>query len=132
MCADDLMCATRTQAAAPRAILIVEDVRRRLELTINRKKSGVMMMYKRAPKSIFRDIHWWSNIGTLGPGWEEPSRQHLIWKGEPKSYVHNQKTGTVQVRDGHKFNTDLFRVLVLPGMRMIGAVHKLDRSCTFQ
>ena len=51
MYADDLMCATRTQAAASRAILIVEDVCRRLELTINRKKSGVMTMYKRAPRS---------------------------------------------------------------------------------
>lgn len=50
MYADDMVCVCRTEAQATRAIIIVEDEARRLELTINPKKSGVLVMYKGKPK----------------------------------------------------------------------------------
>lgn len=130
MFADDTMSATEDRVGIKRAIVIIETEAAALELKINKKKSGIMVIYKQAGGgrrqegevfgyplvNDYKYLGTWMNQ-TLSPA------SHLEKAARKVSYVTG-KLAPLRRQLNMKFNVRLFKTLIMPSIRMVGVLYK--------
>lgn len=125
MFADDLIILAPTQYTAIQGIEIVEKMSDNLKMTLNRKKSGILTLnrpYEDGDLNGFPYVPEYKYLGTCLTSNLEPDC-HLKTIGR-KSDFQTRKLAPLRHRLDMRFNVNLFKMLVMPGVRLLGSIHR--------
>ena len=124
MYADDLACVVPNKEEASRAIDIIQSMSSSLELTLNKKKSGILILNETPPTDeTINNIPYvpeYKYLGTWIKGNLDPT-PHLNKHAEKANFLC-RRFYYLRKQNDLKFNRNLFQIFILPEARMLGTL----------
>ena len=139
MYADDIILICKDKRELMRGIRFIEEWSRENQLSINKRKSGVMIMNKRRSRMNeegeiegYPIVLSYKYLGTVIDN-SQSIDHHLTQLNNKMNYLIRRIT-PFRLNAGPKFNCNLFKILVTPQYRLLGSLweemNKTERIAT--
>ena len=129
--ADDIICVVQNRNDAMRAIRLVETISEKLHLTLNKAKSGIVIVdhFSEGESRELLGVPIMKEYKYLGTWIDRSlsSKAHLEKANLKYQYVA-KKLGIFRYKLDLKLNTHLFKLLILPSVRMLGCAYKFSSA----
>lgn len=124
MFSDDLIFLARNEIELPTGVRIVERIAKELSLKINFKKCVMPLLEKTNLPTYYENFPLVLEYNYLGT-WISPSMKssaHLAKECKKADFIQ-RILAPLRLQGDLRFNSNMFRTLILPGIRLVGILH---------